>query len=330
MPPSDLPESMFVAPTRMLGVSEAIRGVHQLVARAARVEAMILISGESGVGKELVAREIHGRSARRNLSFVALNCSAIPDTLIEAELFGHEAGAFTDARALRRGAFEMADRGTLFLDEVGDLSSAAQPKLLRSLESGEILRLGSERPTKVDLRVISASNQDLRAMCGDGRFRADLYYRLCVLEIHVPPLRDRREDIPMLATHFARGLARRTGHGEVRFDSKALELLRAYSWPGNVRELKHVVERALALSTGDLLGAECFELDGVSMPVTLTGLLRADWRQAREGFETVYAKNLLEEHGGSVRQAARAAGLAPGSLYKMLRRLGLRPGPDSS
>ena len=135
-------------------------------------------------------------------------------------------------------------------------------------------------------------------MCGDGRFRADLYYRLCVLEIHVPPLRDRREDIPMLATHFARSLARRTGHGKVAFDSKALELLQSYSWPGNVRELKHVVERALALSTGDLLGVDCFELDGVSMPVTLTGLLRADWRRAREGFETAYAKNLLEEHGG--------------------------------
>jgi len=329
-PPNDSFESTIFPPTRLLGISEAIRQVQRLIGRAARVEATVRISGESGVGKELVAREIHGRSNRRNLSFIPLNCAAIPDTLIEAELFGHEPGAFTDARGQRRGAFEMADRGTLFLDEVGDLSTTAQPKLLRALESGEIVRLGSERCKRVDIRVISASNQDLRSMCSDGRFRADLYYRLCVLEIHVPPLRERLEDIPMLARYFARSLARRTGHGTVEFDARALELLQAYSWPGNVRELKHVVERALALSSGDVLGAECFELDSVSMPVTLTGLLRADWRRAREGFETAYAKNLLEEHGGNVRQAARAAGVAPGSFYKMLRRLGLRPGPDCS
>ena len=323
-------DPMFHPPTRLLGASDAIQDVQRLIRRAARVEATILISGESGVGKELVAREIHGRSSRRDAPFVPLNCAAIPDSLIETELFGHEAGAFTDARSQRRGAFELADRGTLFLDEVGDLSPAAQPKLLRALESGEVSRLGGERAFRVDMRVISASNRDLRSMYADGLFRSDLYYRLCVLEIHVPPLRDRIEDIPVLARSFARDLAQRTGHGEVEFDPASIELLQSHSWPGNVRELKHVVERAMVFGTGRLLRPDCFELHGAAMPVTLSGLLRADWRSAREGFEAAYARRLLERHDGSVRRAARDAGLAPGSMYKMLRRLGLRPGPDRS
>ena len=312
-----------------LGSSVAAQRVRRLVSRAARVESTVLITGESGVGKELVAREIHALSARRSKTFVPLNCAAIPETLIEAELFGHEAGAFTGAREKRRGAFEIADDGTLFLDEVGDLSASAQPKLLRALESGEILPVGGERPRHVDLRVIAATNHDLRAMCRDAHFRSDLYYRLCVLEIRVPPLRERMDDVSGLANHFARALARKASreHTQISFD--ALDTLQGYHWPGNVRELKHVVERAMAMNSGNVLDATCFELDPVSLPGTLRNLLDTGWKNAKEGFEVAYAKRLLAKHDGSVRKAAREAGLAPGSFYKMLRRLGLRPGPRS-
>ena len=318
------------ATSEFLGTSPAAEKVRRLIGRAARVESTVLITGESGVGKELVAREVHARSKRHGNSFVPLNCAAIPDALIEAELFGHEAGAFTDARERRRGAFELADRGTLFLDEVGDLSLSAQPKLLRALESGEILRVGGERIHNTDIRVVAATNHDLKAMCQEGRFRTDLYYRLCVLEIRVPPLRERIEDVPRLANYFARKLAGRTGRSLAAISDEAIADLQGYHWPGNVRELKHVMERAMAMSSAGVLDPDCFEMDPISLPGTMRGLLESDWKNARDGFEATYARNLMLKHEGSVKKAARAAGLAPGSLYKMLRRLGLRPGPKSS
>jgi len=307
-----------------LGTCRAALNVRKLIERAAQVDSAVLITGESGVGKELVAREIHGRSDRRGQPFVPLNCAAIPESLIEAELFGHEPGAYTDAKEVHRGAFEMANHGTLFLDEVGDLSSAAQPKLLRVLESGEIVRLGGEKPRSTDLRIIAATNQSLKTMCREKKFRADLYFRLGVLAIRVPPLRERLDDIPMLANHFVRLLADKLNRDFQEITPSAMEYLMTYNWPGNVRELKAIVERALVMNSSSSLDASCFELDPVSLPGnSLGGLLNRDWRSAREAFEAAYARRLLDRHG-DVKSAAEAAGMATGSLYKMLRRLGLR------
>lgn len=317
--------------SRFRGASLAAERVRALIDRAARVNGTVLVTGESGVGKELVAREIHARSTRRDRPFIPVNCAAIADTLIESELFGHEAGAFTDARETRRGAFELADGGTLFLDEIGDLSAHAQPKALRAIENAEFTRVGGERLRRADIRLIAATNHDLRRMCREGRFREDLYYRLCIIRIHVPPLRDRREDVTELAEYFARMLAERTGRPFHRISRAALGVLAEHSWPGNVRELRAMVERALAMNSGIVLDESCFTLEsGLSGASGVTRLLGSDWREARRGFEAMYARDLLRRHGGNVPRAARAAGLAPRSLYKMLRRLGLRRGPDSS
>jgi len=314
-----------------LGVSEATERVRGLIERAARVGSTVLITGESGVGKELVARQVHTRSARRGGPFVPLNCAAIPDSLIETELFGHEAGAYTDARQAQRGAFELSHGGTLFLDEVGDLSLAAQPKLLRALETGEIQRVGSEKLRTVDLRVVAATNQDLKTMCREKRFRPDLYFRLRVLNVNVPPLRERLADVPILARHFARALAEKNGREFSEIAESALAYLQNYHWPGNVRELRAVVEQALAMSSGHLLDLSCFEIDPISMSgVGTVGMFEGDLRAARSRFETLYVKRLLRKHGGNVQKAARDAGLAVGGFYKLLRRLDLRPGPDSS
>jgi DNA-binding NtrC family response regulator len=310
------------APTaEFLGESRAAEMVREQVARAAAVDAPVLVLGESGVGKELVARGIHERSRRAPAPFITLNCAAIPDGLVESELFGHEPGAFTDGRTLRRGAFELADHGTLFLDEVGDLSAMAQPKLLRSLESGEYLRVGGERPRQADLRVIAATNHDLHKMSVEGRFRSDLLYRLRVIEIRVPPLRYRREDIPLLAERFARAFASHQGRSFRGFAPEALTALSRYPWPGNVRELRSVVQRALAFQPDGLVDGTVLDLDPVSAGrIGLRALLDEDWKTARFRFESAYASHLLGRFGGSVREAALAAGLAPRSLYKMLRR----------
>jgi transcriptional regulator with GAF, ATPase, and Fis domain len=300
-----------------------------LIERAAHVDSTVLITGESGVGKELVARDVHRLSARRRFPFIPVNCAALPDTLIENELFGHEPGAYTDAKSIHRGAFELADGGTLFLDEVGEFSLAAQPKLLRALEAAEIVRVGGERSRKIDLRIIAATNHRLKLMCKQKSFRVDLFYRLNVLSIHVPPLRKRPNDIPILAKHFATTLGGQIGRSRVAIDPQVMDHLVAYHWPGNVRELRSVVERALALSSGERLDLNSFELDPVSIPgVNGIDLMEQEWRSAREGFEAAYARRLLRKYDGNVKTAARAAGLAPGSLYKMLRRLGIRPGPS--
>jgi transcriptional regulator with PAS, ATPase and Fis domain len=313
--------------SRFLGSSEAAADVRKQVRRAARVDFPVLVHGESGVGKELVAREIHARSERRHGNFVPINCAAIPESLIESELFGHVAGAFTDARSARRGAFEVAQDGTLFLDEVGDLSPAAQPKLLRAIESGEVLPVGGDVPKHVDLRVIAATNQNLKTMRREGRFRSDLYFRLDVINIHVPPLRHRIQDVPELAEHFARMVGESSRRPFGGFAPEAMELLVSHSWPGNVRELRAVVERAMAMSSGLLLDPSCFRIDPVTSPgLNLRALLQQDWKTANRGFEKTYARHLLAEHEGNVYKAAQAAKIAPRSLYKILRRLGLQPG----
>ncbi len=307
-----------------LGSSAGTEKIRQEILRASRSDATVLIIGESGVGKELVAREIHRRSERAPHAFVTVNCAAIPDTLIESELFGHEAGAFTDARTRRRGAFELAFGGTLFLDEVGDLSPGAQPKLLRAIETGEIARVGGEGTEQLDLRIIAATNHDLRAMCKRDTFRWDLYYRLRILEIRVPPLRQRPEDVTELALHFASAIAQRMKRDFRAISPEAIEKLRVHPWPGNVRELRAVMENAMAMTSGPILGAESLRLEASSSSgFRLDSLLDRDWHTAKEQFEAAYAQRILRTHGANVTKAARAAGLTPRSLYKILHRLGL-------
>jgi DNA-binding NtrC family response regulator len=311
-----------------LGVSPAAGRVREQIRVASNSTATVLITGESGVGKEVVAREIHIKSPRKRGAFVALNCAAIPDPLLESEIFGHEAGAFTDAKTVHRGALERAHGGTLFLDEVGDLSPSAQPKLLRALEAGETLRVGGERPTALDVRFIAATNHPLRSMCKEGRFRLDLYYRLCVFEIRVPPLRDRLDDIVLLAEHFARLEMNAAGYDFDGIAPSSLPLLLSHPWRGNVRELRAVVERAIATRPSPRLEIRASVLDLETDPrISLRGLFNEDWKTARGRFEAAYASQLLDRHDHDVKKAAHAAGLVPRSLYKMLRRLGLRPGP---
>ena len=234
----------------IIGASAALKKVLAAVEAVASADTTVVLLGETGTGKELLARALHERSRRANKPFLPLNCAAMPPTLLEAELFGHERGAFTDALVAKAGKFELADGGTLFLDEIGDLPRAAQPKLLRALQEGEIQRIGGCGTKKVDVRVIAATNKDLQALVDEGLFRADLYYRLAVFPITVPPLRERPEDIPALARHFVQHFASRFGRRAPDIDAEALRNLMEYQWPGNVRELQNVIERAVILAAG--------------------------------------------------------------------------------
>jgi two-component system, NtrC family, response regulator HydG len=234
----------------IIGTSPAFRRLMTLIDQVADSSATVLIQGESGTGKELFARAIHERSSRRDGPFVAVNCAALPETLLESELFGYEKGAFTGAAGRKEGRFELADGGTLFLDEVADLSAVTQPKILRVLQEGEFERVGGTRTLRVDVRIVAATNQDLGVMVREKRFREDLYYRLNVITITAPPLRDRREDIPVLAQHFLRLYAAKNNRRLESFSDEALDCLETYSWPGNVRELENVVERAVVLARG--------------------------------------------------------------------------------
>jgi two-component system nitrogen regulation response regulator NtrX len=239
----------------MIGESPAMRRLYAELEKLAPTHGRVLITGESGTGKELVARALHRLSPRRDGAFVKVNCAAIPAELIESELFGHERGAFTGAQARKKGLFEVADKGTLFLDEIGDMSLPAQAKVLRALESGEITRVGSEQAVAVDVRVVAATNRDLEAAVGRGEFREDLFYRLNVVPLRTPALRERREDVPALALSFLREFSRTNGLGEKTFDPSVLDALSERAWPGNVRELRNVVER-MAILGGDPISLE--------------------------------------------------------------------------
>jgi DNA-binding NtrC family response regulator len=297
------------------------------------------VRGESGTGKELVAREIHERSqSRRSGAFVAVNCAALPSELIESELFGHEKGAFTGAAARRRGKFEQADGGTLFLDEIGDMSANVQAKLLRALEERHIERLGGNESIPVDVRIVSATHRPLEQEIKDGNFRADLFYRLRVVTIEIAPLRERREDIPVLADSFARAAAERYNLPVRPLGQSALRRLIVYDWPGNVRELRNTIERAAIMAEGDELTARDLpeeikkqpsmnggesahheaETDG-SLAVPFT----ADFRSDRREFERRYIARCLEDSGGNVTRAATILGMHRQSLQHKLRELGL-------
>jgi two-component system NtrC family response regulator len=238
----------------IVGESKAMREILALVKRVATSRATVLVSGESGTGKELVARAIHQQSPRAGKTFVSVNCAALTETLLESELFGHERGAFTHAVAMRKGRFELADGGTLFLDEVAEMSPALQVKLLRVLQEMEFERVGGNKTIKVDVRLVAATNRELKAEVDEGRFREDLYYRLNVVHLHITPLRDRQEDIALLATHFLRKYAQENARGDIHLSPEAMKLLLHYAWPGNVRELENVMERAVILCGANLIG----------------------------------------------------------------------------
>jgi DNA-binding NtrC family response regulator len=315
----------------LIGDSAPLREVVRVIRRAAPTDATVLVTGESGTGKELVARALHDESRRRAGAFVALNCSALPGELVERELFGHVRGAFTGADRDAEGLFEAADGGTLFLDEVGDLAPAAQAKLLRALEERQVTRLGSTKPISVDVRVVAATNRPLEAMAASGAFRDDLLYRLRVIPLHIPPLRERRDDVMPLALHFLAHFAGRYGRAVRGFNDGARRRLVAYDWPGNVRELRNATERAVVMAEGDEieasdLPAQLAESRAPVGPVdaALADLPFAEARdRALDEWERRFLSAALERHGGNVSATARALDLHRQSLQKRLRALGL-------
>ena len=310
----------------LVGHSPAIIEVMKTLARVAPSQASVLVLGETGTGKELVARTIHRYSERSTRRFVAVNCSALAEGLLESELFGHVRGAFTGAAVSRPGLFREADKGTLFLDEIGDISPALQARLLRALQEHEIVPVGSETTVKVDVRVIAATHRDLTELVRQGRFREDLYYRLDVVTLRLPPLRERRQDIPLLVDHFLRALSSRHGRGPVALDPEALRRLLAYDWPGNIRELQNVLERALLLAEQGVIGPEhlattvrptAAALPDTPSPVTaLRGL---------EEVEREHVIRVLAATGGNREESSRILGISRRTLTRMIQRWGLPP-----
>jgi DNA-binding NtrC family response regulator len=309
----------------LIGDTPALRALRALVERAAPSDVPILILGENGTGKELVARAVHDLSPRSGQPFVKMNCAAVPAELVESELFGHEKGAFSGAVSQRRGRFEQADGGTLFLDEIGDMPAAMQAKLLRVLQDGEVTRVGGTGEIKVDVRLISATNQDLDALLRDGRFRQDLYYRISTVAARVPPLRERASDVPALAEHFVAAASRRNHWKPRRLSPAAVELLAEQPWKGNVRELRNVVERALILSGSDPLEAADIRaalpapLAERAEPVPSEGTLR----DVTDAYEREVIRERLRRSGGHVTNAARSLGLERSHLYKKCKQLGI-------
>jgi DNA-binding NtrC family response regulator len=314
----------------MLGSSAAMQKLLDLVRRAAPSEGRVLVTGENGTGKELVARAIHEGSRRRSRPFVKLNCAAVPAELIESELFGHEKGAFTGAVAARKGKFELADQGTLLLDEVGDMPAAMQAKVLRVLQEGEFERVGGHATLRCDVRVVAASNRDLQAEVAAGRFREDLYYRLAVVPVHVPPLRERREDVPELAARFLSEACARNGRRPMTFAREAFLVLQGHDWPGNVRELRNLVERMAILCDGPVIGAEDVSavLPGARRPRADRYREGAPLRDLLEEAEREIVLAALEKHADNVAETARALGLERSHLYKKMRALGVKRGTE--
>ncbi|MBI1849385.1 MAG: sigma-54-dependent Fis family transcriptional regulator [Planctomycetes bacterium] len=297
------------------GSSDAIKNVLRLIAKVAPTDSSVLVTGETGTGKELVSRAIHQASPRHDLPFVTINCGSIPEMLLESELFGHTRGAFTGADREKRGLFEVAGAGTIVLDEIGELPMPLQPKLLRTLENREILRVGSTSPIKISARIVAATNRDLRSMVDKGSFRLDLYYRLNVFEIPIPPLRERVQDIREIITHLMDRLCRRLNRPVATIDPDALRALELYRWPGNVRELANVLERGLILADGPRIGIG--ELPGILTQGAPPA--EDDLKAARKHFESAHVRRVIEKYGGDKQQAARALGIDLSSLYRKLQ-----------
>jgi two-component system nitrogen regulation response regulator NtrX len=334
-----LQKNTSLAHKEIIGTSAAICGIRDLVEQTASSDARILITGENGTGKEVVAKAIHLRSSRSEHPFVEVNCAAIPDTLIESELFGHEKGAFTDAVSSRKGRFEIARGGTLFLDEIGDMSLSAQAKVLRAIQEQKVERLGGEKTIETDVRIVAATNKNLEKACEQGSFRRDLYFRLNVIPIYIPPLRERTDDIPLLLYHFLKNLEME----DLRLEDDALELLAAYDWPGNVRELKNLAERiAVMHSGGSINGKALMGLlnrglglksglksglkpeKGRKPAATLPEeLLEQNFNDSKESFEKRYLEFQLFKNNGIISRTAEAIGIYPSNLHAKLKKYGI-------
>lgn len=322
--------------SNIIARSEGMRKVLDVVSRIAGTESTVFLQGESGTGKEIVAKAIHLASLRKNKPFVAINCAALPATLLESELFGHEKGSFTGASRSTRGLLSQADGGTIFLDEIGDMPGSLQAKLLRVLQEREFYPVGSEKPVSVDVRIITATNKDLQAEVKAGNFREDLYYRLHVIPIHLPPLRERREDIPQLANHFLKIMSQQMKKEVRGITPPAMQKLMLHDWPGNVRELENVLEYAVAMTPLDMITEEyvlqakpCAPQtavqaeNGLQMNLTLNGPVRS-YKDARYQFEKDYLVRLLELCGGKASEAAKLAGKCRTDFYELLRKHEIR------
>jgi two-component system NtrC family response regulator len=307
----------------MMGVSPQIQDVFTGIRKVAATDASVLLTGESGTGKEMAARAIHLRSGRKNGPFVAINCGAIPDTLLESELFGHEKGAFTGAHAQRKGRIETATGGTLFLDEIGEVPLQLQVKLLRFLQEQQIERVGGRQAIPIDVRVVSATNVDLKKAMAEGKFREDLYYRLAVVVIKLPSLRERRDDLMLLAKSFLRRFATQNSRGEIKLSKDAGLAIERYAWPGNVRELENRIKRGVIMAEGSQVTAEDLELGtetGFSAIRTL--------KEARENLEREVVQQALRRHGGKISPAAAELGVSRPTLYELMDKLGLKRTED--
>ena len=337
-----LQKNVSLSHKELIGASPAINRIKTLIKQAAASDARVLITGENGTGKEVVARAVHLRSSRAERPFVEVNCAAIPETLIESELFGHEKGAFTNAVSSRKGRFEIASGGTLFLDEVGDMSLPAQAKVLRVIQEQKMERVGGEKTTETDVRIIAATNKNLEQACEQGRFRQDLFFRLNVIPIHIPPLRERAGDVPLLLFHFLKEMER-----EIKLEGDALEMLSSYDWPGNVREVKNLAERIAVMHTGGSIGAQALtsllrtggsHADGLAggkkNPApdesALSGglalpekLLEQNFSDAKESFEKRYLEFQLSKNNGIISRTAEAIGIYPSNLHAKLKKYGI-------
>jgi two-component system nitrogen regulation response regulator NtrX len=312
--------SLAGAADEMVGKSRVLEQIRSEIAKVAKTDAKVLVTGESGAGKELIARAIHRQSARARGPFEKLNCAALPKDLVESELFGYEKGAFTGAMQMKRGRLEAADLGTLFLDEVGDMSLDTQAKFLRAIETGEIERLGSTKTISVDARIVAATNKDLGEEIKEGRFREDLFYRLNVVPIHIPPLRARREDIPLLVAHFVDRIGAEHGRGRRVVTPEAMKLLSEYSWPGNIRELKNLIERLLIMTDRDSIGPD--DVEDALPPDTGEGP-PSEIKAARDKAERDAIHGMLRECQWNVSEAARRLGMDRGYLHRKIKRYGL-------
>jgi Nif-specific regulatory protein len=308
--------------SNLVGAGDAIRAVHSFVAKVAPSDATVLITGESGTGKELVARAIHRNSPRAGRPFIAINCATLSESLLESEMFGHEKGSFTGAIAQKRGKLEEAHTGTVFLDEIGEMNAALQARLLRVLQEREFERVGGTRPIKVDVRIVAATNRDLPAMVKAGTFRADLYYRINVVSVHLPPLRLRRDDIPALARHFIIKHARHAGRKVTGIATDAMALLKRYDWPGNVRELENVMERALVLGSTETVLRD--DLPEALLEAGAGAGVSGDFHERVNEAKRAIVMSAVEEAGGSYTEAARTLGIHANNLHRLIRNLGLR------
>ncbi|MCB0357392.1 MAG: sigma-54-dependent Fis family transcriptional regulator, partial [Bdellovibrionales bacterium] len=306
------------------GESEALTTLKKLISRVAPTNSWVLITGENGTGKELVAQNIHYLSRRASRAFVDVNCAAIPKDLIESELFGYEKGAFTGANKSKRGKFDLADGGTLFLDEIGDMSLEAQAKVLRILQEQSFTRVGGTESVSVDVRVIAATNKDLKQEIANGNFREDLYYRLNVIPFQVPSLKERVGDIPALIKHFSQQFSRESGYREKYLSQEAMDLMGNYTWPGNVRELKNFVERLYILTPGDYIEIHDLKFAGLSTNSgNISGLADMDFREARALFEKEFISQKINENNGNISKTAESIGLERSYLHRKIKNYGI-------